>query len=65
MEVTQVFVASRVCFEELGARSGLVDLIQKMTIAAMQMVNIKVWAHRELRLARACIDVLFEIEVGS
>jgi hypothetical protein len=29
---------------ELG--SGLIDYIQKMTMAAMQIADMKVWAHR-------------------
>ncbi|EBX4816974.1 hypothetical protein DRY87_25460, partial [Salmonella enterica subsp. enterica serovar Newport] len=37
-------LARRMLAEELG--SGLIDQSQKMTAAAMQMAEKKVWAHR-------------------
>jgi hypothetical protein len=30
--------------------SGLIDHIQKMTVAAIQMPDMKVWAHRSYRV---------------
>ena len=43
------FVERQATTKDLG--SGLIDHIQKMTIAAITMADMKVWAQRSYRVA--------------
>jgi catechol 2,3-dioxygenase-like lactoylglutathione lyase family enzyme len=44
LPVTDIEAAARFYGAVLG--SGLIDQSQKMTVAAMEMADMKVWAHR-------------------